>query len=100
VVFRRLALVALLGFVLFVGLGLPARVTADAVPDDHTGRPCVEQIECAGAAVLTGSALLLVAPATGTAVFRPSPAAPVGIVPSPLRSTLLSTRLFRPPRAT
>jgi hypothetical protein len=84
--------------------------TAAALPfhsDDHGdpatsaghGVPCVQQASCAGGALLAGATLLLFLPAAGLALPTPTPAAPVAAMPAQLRSALLASKLFRPPRA-
>jgi len=72
---------------------------AGAAGGSDRGAPCVQQASCAGGALLAGATLLLFLPATGLALPVPAPVAPVVAVPARLRSALLASKLFRPPRA-
>jgi hypothetical protein len=64
-----------------------------------TGVPCLQQASCAGGVLLAGATLLLFLPVAGLALPVPAPAAPVVALPERLRSALLASKLFRPPRA-
>jgi hypothetical protein len=123
VVFRRLLVIALLALVSVAGVvattamantsAAPA-IAADtspstAVPNGRAGAtptasgghgaPCVHQPSCAGGVLLAGATLLVVLPAAGLALRAPAPVAPVVAAPTRLRSALLASKLFRPPRA-
>ena len=59
----------------------------------------MHQASCAGGVLLAGATLLVVLPAAGLALLVPVPVAPVVAAPTRLRSALLASKLFRPPRA-
>ena len=60
--------------------------------------PCVQQASCAGGAMLAGAAMLLFLPASRLALPGLVPVTPVAPAPAPLRSALLTSRLYRPPK--
>jgi hypothetical protein len=109
---RRIVLVALLGLVASVAIGLGpamlgdgAREALSAAPADshHVSdrtAPCVLRADCAGGLGLVTVALLpLVVAAAATVLPAPAPAGRVVTRRERLRSRLAADRLLRPPQA-
>lgn len=110
---RRIVLVALLGLVASLAIGLGPAMLGDGggqalsgttSPASHQaddrGAPCVIRADCAGALGLVTVALLPLAVVMAATVLpAPAPAARVVTRRERLRSRLAADRLLRPPQA-
>ena len=111
---RRIVLVALLGLVASVAIGLGPAMLGDGVSQaltagkaggerhhvDDGGAPCAIRADCAGGLGLVTVALLpLAVAAAATVLPTPAPVARVVTRRERLRSRLAADRLLRPPQA-